>query len=137
MQSVTRSPTLACFLFFSGNGRERFPYSESCPDLIDNLLKLISKENASMSQKKRSHFTNEQKAEAIRIDTASDKLIGQDATEMDLTQSALANQIIEAVDLLHVHSVCWVGSIGTTPTRLPIRSSIFPMFFPKWAKIGH
>jgi transposase len=46
-----------------------------------------------MPPKKRRLFTDEQKAEAVRIALASDKSIGQVAREMDLTQSALHNWV--------------------------------------------
>jgi transposase-like protein len=42
-----------------------------------------------MTQKPRSQFTTEQKAEAVRIVTQWDKPIAQIAKEMGLTESAL------------------------------------------------
>lgn len=49
-----------------------------------------------MSTKPRRQFTNEQKAEAVRIVAQSDKSIAQIAKEMGLTESALRNWVKQA-----------------------------------------
>ena len=49
-----------------------------------------------MSSKPRRQFTSEQKAEAVRIVTQSDKPISQIAKEMGLTESALRNWVKQA-----------------------------------------
>ncbi len=49
-----------------------------------------------MTQKKRRIFTEEQKAEAVKIIKESGKSINQVAKEMDLTPSALSNWVKQA-----------------------------------------
>jgi transposase len=63
---------------------------------MDILKESKIKENDAMSPKPRRQFTNEQKAEAVRIVAQSDKSITQIAKEMGLTESALRNWVKQA-----------------------------------------
>jgi transposase len=55
-----------------------------------------TKENIQMTQKPRRTFTDEQKAEAVKIVERSDKPIHQIAKEMSLSESALRRWIKQA-----------------------------------------
>jgi transposase len=55
-----------------------------------------SKENVQMTQKKRRIFTEEQKAEAVRIVSQSGKPVHQVAQDLGLTASALRNWVKKA-----------------------------------------
>jgi transposase len=63
---------------------------------MDILKESKTKENEAMSSKPRHQFTNEQKAEAVRIVAHSGKPISQIAKEMGLTESALRNWVKQA-----------------------------------------
>jgi transposase len=60
---------------------------------MDILKELKTKENEPMSPKPRRVFTDQQKAEAVRIVAQSGKSINQIAQEMGLTESALRNWV--------------------------------------------
>jgi transposase len=60
---------------------------------VDIPEKLKTKENVQMTQKTRRIFTDEQKAEAVRIVEQSDKPIQQIAKEIGLRESALRRWI--------------------------------------------
>jgi transposase len=63
---------------------------------MDILKESKIKENEAMSPKPRRQFTNEQKAEAVRIVAQSPKSITQIAKELGLTESALRNWVKQA-----------------------------------------
>jgi transposase len=63
---------------------------------VDIPEELKTKENVQMTQKKRQIFTEEQKAEAVRIVEKSDKSIHQVTEEMGLSESALRRWIKQA-----------------------------------------
>jgi transposase len=63
---------------------------------MDILKESKIKENEPMSPKPRRQFTDQQKAEAVRIVAQSDKSITQIAKEMGLTESALRNWVKQA-----------------------------------------
>jgi transposase len=59
------------------------------PKKVDIPEESITKENVQMTQKPRRTFTDEQKAEAVRIVGQSDKPVSQVAQKMGWTESAL------------------------------------------------
>ena len=61
----------------------------ACPDLVDTLDESGVERVKAMSKKKRRPFTEEQKAEAVKIVKTSGKTVTQVAHEMGLTVSAL------------------------------------------------
>jgi transposase len=63
---------------------------------MDISEELKTEENEPMSPKPRRIFTDEQKAEAVRIVAQSSKSINQIAQEMGLTESALRNWVKQA-----------------------------------------
>jgi transposase len=71
---------------------ERWP----CLNKVDIPEELKTKENVQMTQKKRQIFTEEQKAEAVRLVEKSDKSIHQVTEEMGLSESALRRWIKQA-----------------------------------------
>jgi transposase len=63
---------------------------------VDILEESTTKENVRMTQKSRRTFTDEQKAEAVRIVGQSGKPVSQVAQEMGLTESALCKWVKQA-----------------------------------------
>jgi transposase len=63
---------------------------------VDIPEEWITKENVQMTQKPRRIFTDEQKAEAVRIVNQSGKPVNQVAKEMGLTESALRKWVKQA-----------------------------------------
>jgi transposase len=63
---------------------------------VDIPEESITKENVQMTQKPRRTFTDEQKAEAVRIVGQSGKPVSQVAQEMGLTESALRKWVKQA-----------------------------------------
>jgi transposase len=63
---------------------------------VDIPEESITEENVQMTQKPRRIFTDEQKAEAVRIVNQSGKPVHQVAKEMGLTESALRNWVKQA-----------------------------------------
>jgi transposase len=63
---------------------------------VDIPKEWITEENVQMTQKPRRIYTDEQKAEAVRIVTQSGKAIHKVAQEMGLTESALRNWVKQA-----------------------------------------
>jgi transposase len=63
---------------------------------VDIPEESITEENVQMTQKPRRIFTDEQKAEAVRIVNQSGKPVSQVAKEMGLTDSALRNWVKQA-----------------------------------------
>jgi transposase len=63
---------------------------------VDILEESITEENVQMTQKPRRIFTDEQKAEAVRIVNQSGKPVSQVAKEMGLTESALRKWVKQA-----------------------------------------
>jgi transposase-like protein len=63
---------------------------------VDIPAESTTKENVQMSQKSRRTFTNEQKAEAVRIVQPSGNPVSQVARAMGLTESALRKWVKQA-----------------------------------------
>jgi Transposase len=66
------------------------------PEKVDIPEEWITKENVQMTQKPRRIFTDEQRAEAVRIVHQSGKPVIQVAREMGLTESALRRWVEQA-----------------------------------------